>query len=494
MLNLKREHVAATAATGIITWLIAVVFPFTPPAVIPEDYPEPLRVVNVDSLAALSDAIAGAIPGDRIIVKGGTYESTQHILVQAEGTKTNPIVIMSEAVGAAELRGEYGFRVEGSRNIIISGFKFTHSQDNSASTDNIVFICDDCVDVRITRNTFALTTNYRGEADADSAGRFMADWLGITGSSSGNRIDNNSFLQKHTRGAFVLLLGDEGKVVQNTLVDHNLFSGQLYQHGNGGECFRIGNSALGNAPGNMIMEHNTFEHCDGDREAVSVKSSNNVIRYNAFRNNEGSLTFRHGNANTADGNIFIDGNNGIRVYGHDHRIVNNYFANNPASVSSLLAPIVIGKGTVENDLSTSNSEHSQPRNILIAHNTLVNNQAGILVGYGDEPRQTFFPQDVLVVNNIIAGSTGSLVSVHGGDVFFGKNLLYTSGTAVAGDISSGELVKADPQLVVGKDGISRPSRLSPIIDSASSATYGITTDMDGDPRAGKFDIGADEVT
>jgi poly(beta-D-mannuronate) lyase len=400
---------------------------------------------------------------------------------------------MPEAEGGVEIRGEHGFRVEDSQSVIISGFKFTHSQDNSGSTDNIVFICDECVDVRITRNTFALTTDYNGQSDEASIARYTADWLGVTGSSSGNRIDNNVFLQKNTRGAFLLLLGDEGRVVQNTLVDHNRFSDQLFPNGNGGECFRIGNSALGNAPGNMIMEYNTFENCDGDREAVTIKASNNIVRYNTFRDNEGSLTFRHGNANTADGNVFLDGNNGIRVYGHDHRIVNNYFAHNPLSVSSLLAPIVIGKGTVTSDLPIPNSEHSQPRNILIAHNTLVNNQGGIVIGFGDDARQTYLPEDIVVANNVIAGSAGVLVSVLAGDVTYGKNVLYPSGTAAVGDTMDGEFVRADPQLTMGKDGIYRPARNSPLIDGASSATYGIAADMDGQPRTGKFDIGADEV-
>ena len=377
-MNLKPEHIGATVATGVITWLIAIVFPFSPAPVAPEDYPTPLRIISVESLAALDTAIYDARAGDHIIVKKGVYESKEQLLIRVQGTATDPIVIKSEEKDAAEIRGAYGFRVDGSRNLIISGFKFTHSQDNAALTDSIVLLCNDCNGVRITRNTFALTSGYGGQADEELEKRYMADWLGVTGQSAGNRIDNNVFMQKHTRGAFLLLLGENGRVVQNTLVDHNLFSGQLYQHGNGGECFRIGNSALGNAPGNMVMEYNTFEHCDGDREAITIKASNNIIRYNTFRNNEGSLTFRHGNANTADGNIFVDGNNGIRVYGHDHRIINNYFANNPMTVSSLLAPIVIGKGTVENDLSVSNSEHSQPRNILVAHNTLVNNQGGIV--------------------------------------------------------------------------------------------------------------------
>jgi hypothetical protein len=235
----------------MITWLLAIAFPLSPQATTVEEYPKALRMINVETLSGLSGAIGNALPGDHVIVKKGVYETTEQILVQAKGTKANPIVIMPEAEGGVEIRGEHGFRVEDSQSVIISGFKFTHSQDNSGSTDNIVFICDECVDVRITRNTFALTTDYNGQSDEASIARYTADWLGVTGSSSGNRIDNNVFLQKNTRGAFLLLLGDEGRVVQNTLVDHNRFSDQLFPNGNGGECFRIGNSALGNAPGNM---------------------------------------------------------------------------------------------------------------------------------------------------------------------------------------------------------------------------------------------------
>ena len=490
-MNLKAEHIGATIATGIITWLIAIVFPFSPAPEVPEEYPKPLRIVNVDSLAALNTAIDDARPGDHIIVKNGAYESKQYILIQVEGTPANPIVIKSESEDAVEIRGEYGFGVNGSRNLIISGFKFTHSQDNSASTDNIVFMCNDCNGVRITHNTFALTSNYDGQADEELAGEFMADWLGVTGYSTGNRIDNNVFMQKNTKGAFLLLLGKEGRVVQNTLVDHNLFSGQLYQHGNGGECFRIGNSALGNAPGNMVMEYNTFEHCDGDREAITIKASNNIIRYNTFRNNEGSLTFRHGNANTADGNIFIDGNNGIRVYGHDHRIVNNYFANNPMTVSSLLAPIVIGKGTVENDLSTSNSEHSQPRNILIAHNTLVNNKAAIVIGYGSG---SYAPTLITVANNIVTGSTGKMVTVYSGSsVEFSINLLYPTGSATLGDVPLSGYMNVNPQLVI-LDGMMVPSATSPAIDAVPEAeAFGVKTDIEAKVRTGMFDLGAYEI-
>jgi chondroitinase B-like protein/chitobiase/beta-hexosaminidase-like protein/Big-like domain-containing protein len=468
-----------------------------PPA--EDDLPEPLKTINVATIQELMAAANVARPGDHIVMKAGIYDTTPYfaannvnrLLITVDGTATNPIVIRADAAGSVELTGPSSFYLNGASHVIIYGLKFTHSQDNSALTDDIALRCHNCEGVRFSHNVFALTTEFTNlAADVD---KYHSDWLGITGMSSNNRVDHNEFRDKYTRGVFLFLFGQNGIVVQNTLVDHNLFSGQLYQHGNGGECFRIGNSALGNAPGNMVMEYNTFEHCDGDREAITIKASNNIIRYNTFRNNEGSLTFRHGNANTADGNIFIDGNNGIRVYGHDHRIVNNYFANNPMTVSSLLAPIVIGKGTVESDLSTSNSEHSQPRNILIAHNTLVNNQGGIVIGYGDEIREIYLPQDIVVVNNIITATTGRLVSVLAGDVTFGKNILYPSNTAVMGHDQSDDFLRTDPLLTIGTDGISRPSRTSPAIDRAASPTYGITTDMDGQPRLGKFDIGADEV-
>jgi hypothetical protein len=124
----------------------------------------------------------------------------------------------------------------------------------------------------------------------------------------------------------------------------------------------------------------------------------------------------------------------------------------------------------------------------------VNNQGGIVVGFGDDLRETFHPKDILIVNNVITASTGRLVSVLAGDVTFGKNILYPSGSAVAGDGLNGELLTTDPKLVAGTDGIFRPSSTSPAIDGAPSATYGISNDMDGQLRTGMLDLGADEVT
>jgi poly(beta-D-mannuronate) lyase len=463
----------------------------------PHDLPKPLRTINVASISEMMTAIGLARPGDHIVLKSGKYDTSSYfsansinrLLVTVDGTKSSPIVIRAEREGAVTISGPASFYLNGASNIVIYGFAFVHSQDDSAATDDIAIRCNNCENVRFSSNTFALTTKFTNlAADVD---RYHSDWVGFTGMSSNNRVDHNEFRDKSTRGVFLFVFGSNGRVVQNTLVDHNLFSGQSYVHGNGGECFRIGNSALGPSPGYMIMEYNTFDHCDGDREAITIKASNNIIRYNTFRNNEGSLTFRHGNANTADGNIFIDGNNGIRVYGHDHRIINNYFANNPMTVSSLLAPIVIGKGTVLNDLSISNSEHSQPRNVLVAHNTLVNNNAGIVIGYGGG---SYAASGIILANNIVTGSVGKMVTVYSGSTVEVKNnLLFPSGSAGVGDIPSSGYKNLNP-LLSSSGGMMVPSASSPAVNAIkASDAYGVVADINGRERLSMYDLGCYEV-
>ena len=91
---------------------------------------------------------------------------------------------------------------------------------------------------------------------------------------------------------------------------------------------RIGYSYQSMLKSRTVVEHNLFERCDGEIEIISSKSCENVYRYNTFQNCEGTLTLRHGNRCTVEGNFFIGnhkrGSGGIRVIGEDHVIINNY--------------------------------------------------------------------------------------------------------------------------------------------------------------------------
>jgi len=450
-----------------------------------DEIPPSLRIVEVSSIDSMMSAITKAKPGDHIILQNGVYDTTnwlneheaKNMLVRGiYGNDAAPIVIQAETVGGVVLVGSGGFRFSDVAYLIISGFKFNHSQDSSESTDDSAIQCKLCKFVRFTRNEFALETTTN----------IHSDWLQITsGLSEHNRIDHNTFRNKHTLGVFLFIFGGKDGVAKYTLVDHNYFFDQSNKAGNGGECIRIGNSAQGLKSAFTTIEYNLFEQCNGDSESITVKSSDNLIRWNTFNNNHGSLTFRHGNNNVADGNIFVNGQGGIRVYGHDHKIINNYFENNVGT--GVRKTLVVGTGTIDTDLSRSNNEHSQPQNILVSHNTLLNNLHGIVIGDEGNPLS---PINVIIVDNIVVGNSGSLIEQIAGEAKYDNNIIF--GNSTTGNVPQSGWVNIDPVLSRNK-GLERPISGSPAINSVSSATnHKVDHDINGNLRDSMEDIGAEE--
>src|SRR5206468_12735705 len=92
-----------------------------------------------------------------------------------------------------------------------------------------------------------------------------------------------------------------------------------------------------------LVEFNLFERCNGDSETISIKSSDDVIRYNTLRNSNGSIVLRHGNRNRVEGNVMLGGRSGIRFYGNDHVVVNNLVQNSAGQA------IDVGGGEIRDD-------------------------------------------------------------------------------------------------------------------------------------------------
>lgn len=356
------------------------------------------------SLSELMDSINKARPGDHIILKDGKYDTgewlqdnaAETMLVKARGTQDAPIVIAAESIGGVEITGPAGFEFQGSAYLVIKGFKFLHGQID----DRISIECSDCQHVRFTQNYFDLS-----EPNEES------DWLGITGKNSVyNRIDYNTFANKETAGNFVLILGSDEKMPQYNKIDHNHFTSHTYSSGNGGECLRIGNSAYATKDSMTAVEYNVFEKCDGDAEVISVKSSNNIIRFNEFKDNRGSVVLRHGNKNQIDGNIFLQNEGGVRIYGYGHNITNNYFKENHGE--GVLQTLIIGNGTVEEDEEGSNAEYRLSEGVLVLNNTFVDNKSNIVYGYGSGNLE---PTDIQINGNIADGDDGKIVQYVGED-------------------------------------------------------------------------------
>jgi hypothetical protein len=276
----------------------------------------------------------------------------------------------------------------------------------------------------------------------------------------------------------VMLSGAGPQTVQYTRIDHNHFHDVTYGGGNGWELIRAGLSGWTFSKAYTVIERNLFVRGDSDPETISIKSSDNTIRWNTMRATAGQFTLRHGNRTQVYGNYILGdgrGTSGLRVYGGDHKIFNNYIA----GVSGVGINIDSGSST---DDSGALTDHKVTYRVQVMFNTLVNGR-GISVGSG----KPLPPRDITVAYNILQGA-GPLVSVVGGATVRSMGNIVNGGAA---GYSQG-MMMVDPKLTKVGD-IFRISAGSPAIDAVTEMFEFLNEDIDGRPR-NKPDIGAQELS
>ncbi|MGW7418455.1 polysaccharide lyase 6 family protein, partial [Streptomyces sp. NPDC054863] len=306
------------------------------------------------------------------------------IIRNKRGTRRAPVTIAARTRGGVVLNGEQSFVLAASSHITLSGFSFRQS--------STLDIPPDCSHIRLTRNDFQL---------ADIEG---LHWLMVRADDS--EVDHNHFHGKSTLGIYLGIEGaGEQEMAQRVHVHHNHFSDHSFAGSNGGEPIRLGVSPRALSGAHAVVEYNLFERCDGDPEAISVKSSDNTVRYNTIRDSFGGIVLRHGNRNRVEGNYLVAGTEGVRIYGNDHVIVNNYLAGLSGRA------LVVGSGSardhVPGETPAERRGNDAADRVLIAYNTLVNNQ-GTLSGESQRPHE---PRDVTVADNLLVGDSGQLVAM-----------------------------------------------------------------------------------
>ncbi len=415
--------------------------------------PEPRRTLRVSTLGELAERLAAAQPGDRIVVANGTYSLAGPLRLRQSGSEGAPIVLAAETVSGVELAGEGGLHLAQVSHVVVCGFRFTHKPWDAiplplevrgvpGADDEIAFFLGTLLDgshhVRVTRNTFAL---------ADQT--FNSFWLLVSGGGSGhNRIDHNRFEGKKSRNSFLAVYGPSGGMSQQDQVDHNYFYRHLYPL-EGGEAVRYGNGGRAPWGAHGVFEYNLFEECNGDPEALSIKSSESVYRYNTIRHSHGGIVLRHGDRNVVEGNFIVDNEGGIRIYGDEHRVIDNYISGNVGTVG--LGSMVLLSGGTEDDTGSGQCQN-RPTGVLIAHNTLVNNQFSHLEIGSTLPLP---PRRCRIEHNIIQGDSGVLFRMNREpeESSWTGNILW--GRAATGDTSLG-YERRDPQLTKDAHGIYRP--------------------------------------
>ncbi len=463
----------------------------------------------------LEDAVNAATNGGTFIVQNGTYadfEATFEKMATAE----NPILIKAETVGGVTLTGSSHFVFKKSSYITLEGFVIDGTGD-----DTLVKL-EGCHHIRISRNVFELTTTesvkwvFIGGVWNDNTVPFQYP-------SHDNRIDHNIFQNKNTPGHYITVDGttDSSGVPyqsQNDRIDHNYFKDNSPRAVNEQESIRIGWSEMSKSSGYITVEFNLFENCDGDPEIVSVKSSDNIIRHNTFVGSYGTLSLRHGNRNRVEGNYFFGNGKvigtspagstlytgGIRIYGTDHLIINNYMEG--LTGTRWDAPITLTLGDAIDGESSSLSKHFRAERVTIAYNTLVNNTHGIEIGYDNNDNYNKDLEDITIANNLITGSENAMVEIvdtandQGDNIIWANNLMYPTGLAnllegaTITSFDANEVKDENPMLEYNStDKVWRTTNATPLYANGVTSET-VNTDIEGQSRPTSSNPGADHFS
>ncbi len=434
----------------------------------------------------ISSAMNSAGPGDTIIMTDGVW-TNQNIDFAGFGTAANPITLRPQTPGGVTLNGDSTLSISGNW-LVADGLNF---EGGALSSGNVVEFRGSNGNATNSRLTNSAIVDYN---PSNINTRYF--WVSLYGDN--NRVDHNYFKNQNHSGVTVVDWSDG--TTSGHQIDNNHFADRPEGNGNGFETIRIGTSTYSMSNSNVIVENNLFERTDGEIEIISNKTGGNIYRYNTFYDSAGTLTLRHGNNATVEGNFFLgngkDQSGGVRVIGEDHTIINNYFANLDDRADGVIS---LTAGVVNSPLN----RYFQVKNTVIAHNTVIDpNGPAVTFDYLYDPvpdpnngeLQNLLPEDITMANNLFRSS--------GGDIFEG---LEGSGWTWEGNIAFGGglgpktgdagITVIDPQLTLGTDGLWRPGSGSPTVNGGSGNYSAIlTTDMDGQARIGVFDVGADEFS
>ncbi len=383
--------------------------------------------INVNSISGLQAAIITCQTGDIINLAKGHY--TNNVINIA---KSN-ITVQAASPGGVFLDGTSTITISGNNNTF-GGFQFTANVTANGT------------------NTIAVSGNSNTITQLNFNGYCADHFLYITGQY--NMVSYCNFQNKLAVMTAKAGTGDMVQIIPNaTNPGYNTIKYCSFQHmpGMGGdygnECIRIGNSTLATFISRTVIEYCYFEDTGlGDSEAISVKSRENILRYNTMNNNPNAMfCFRNGDNNVAYSNFFIN-SGGLRA-----KEANNIFCyNNYFEKSGLNGTM----NAVTYIYDTSNSTYVLD-NINFLHNTFVDCGMIDFGGIG--------ATNGTWANNIFLKSGNIFQNANNGTTF--KNNIYSGFLGI--DVSSG-ITFADPKLALNSDGYYDLTALSPAIGAASN--------------------------
>lgn len=270
------------------------------------------------SLDQVGKALESAAPGDTILVRDGNYSGAV-LSWKASAPADKAVVVMAENPGKVILSGETSLKISGT-GLEVNGFMFSGCTTQKQAI--IEFRDGDSLSsgCRLTQ----CVIDKCNPARRDQAYSYVHLY------GRNNRVDHCSFTGKLNLGVtLIVMLNHDGCDDNHHSIDHNYFGPRPVYGSNGAETIRVGTSQQCMQNSRTLIKDNLFDRCNGEVEVVSIKSSENTIADNVFYECQGVLALRHGDRNTASGNLFIGhgvrNTGGIRIVGEDQKVIGNTF-------------------------------------------------------------------------------------------------------------------------------------------------------------------------
>ncbi len=343
--------------------------------------------INVANIEELNVAAKAAKPGDIVILKNGVWNNAD-ILITCEGIKDQPVTFKAQTAGKVIISGRSSIQLGGSY-IVIDGFYFV----NGYAAKNAV------ISFRSGKNDVANNCRVTNCAinDYNNPKRMEENyWVLFAGKN--NRVDHCSFVNKKNMGVLVAVTLDDERSRENFhSIDHNYFGQRLPLASNSGEIIRVGVSQHALFNSNTQIVDNFFEHCDGETEIVSIKSSANVVRNNLFKECQGGVVLRHGNNNTVENNIFLGngkpGTGGVRIINKGQWVVNNFFYE--CRGTGFRSPLSLMNGVPD----SPPTRYVEVSDAVVMNNSFIN-CSPISFCEGSDSERSVTPHDVYFSKNI----------------------------------------------------------------------------------------------
>lgn len=408
----------------------------------------------VATIAELNKAIKEAVAGDIIIMKDGVWKDVT-IIVKGTGTKEKPITLQAQSPGGVIISGKSSLQLSG-EYLVIDGL---HFKDGYSPTGSLIKFNSAGVPANYSRITNIVISEFnRPREDGSDV------WISLFGKN--NSVDH-SFFHGKTSNSVLLIVWRPTAEANYHNIHHNYFK-DIPSIGLGGAtAIRIGDGVQALSASHTTVEANIFENMLGIGKIVSMKSGGNFIKNNTFINASGSICIRQGNGNLIEGNYILPAENpsytgGILVIGENHIIRHNYIQGTRARGK---AAIVLYEGEPNNH--PGKGGYYPTKNIMIANNTLVDNDKNILIGqyYNPNSDMNVPVENITYKNNVIIGNKNSTPIIQVLDKPVGT-INYEGNIFFNGNLSGLENIKGisitDPKLLVSKDGMYHYSASNPL--------------------------------